>query len=39
MERFANAIQDTIREIGRQFIVVLSEVHQHGDATADEFEE
>lgn len=39
MERFTNAIQDTIREVGRQFIAVLSEVHQRGSAAEDESEE
>lgn len=39
MEQFTSAIQDTIREIGRQFVMVLSEVRRHENATDDESEE
>lgn len=39
MERFTNAIQDTIREIGRQFIMVLSEARRDESEAEDGPEE
>jgi uncharacterized protein (UPF0210 family) len=39
MEQFTRAIQDTMREIGVQFIGALSEVRQRGSESEDESEE
>jgi hypothetical protein len=39
MEQFTKAIQDTMREIGRQFIVALSEVGREVSASESEPEE